>query len=63
VVTAGNANRRQDTVTAIAARWGFMHTGRFAVFYRQTYGHSPHHAARLTLLVQLRGGAGLANRA
>jgi hypothetical protein len=37
-----------------------MHTGRFAVFYRQTYGHSPHHAARLTLLVQLRGGAGLA---
>jgi AraC-like DNA-binding protein len=54
------ANRRQDTVTAIAARWGFMHTGRFAVFYRQTYGHSPHHAARLTLLVPLRGGAGLA---
>jgi AraC-like DNA-binding protein len=35
------ANGRQDTVTAIAARWGFMHTGRFAVFYRQTYGHSP----------------------
>ena len=40
------ANRRQDTVTAIAARWGFMHTGRFAVFYRQTYGHSPHTTLR-----------------
>jgi transcriptional regulator GlxA family with amidase domain len=40
------ANRRQDTVTAIAARWGFMHTGRFAVVYRQTYGHSPHTTLR-----------------
>jgi AraC-like DNA-binding protein len=40
------ANRRQDTVTAIGARWGFMHTGRFAVFYRQTYGHSPHTTLR-----------------
>lgn len=28
------ANRRQGTVTAIAARWEFMHTGRFAVVYR-----------------------------
>jgi AraC-like DNA-binding protein len=36
------ADRRNDTVTAIAARWGFMHTSRFAVFYRQTYGRSPH---------------------
>jgi transcriptional regulator GlxA family with amidase domain len=40
------ANRRQDTVTAIGARWGFMHTGRFAVVYRQTYGHSPHTTLR-----------------
>jgi hypothetical protein len=23
-----------------------MHTGRFAVFYRQTYGHSPHTTLR-----------------
>jgi AraC-like DNA-binding protein len=30
-----------DTVTAIAARWGFVHMGRFAVIYRQTYGRSP----------------------
>jgi hypothetical protein len=29
-----------ERVRAIAARWGFMHTGRFAVFYRQTYGRS-----------------------
>jgi AraC-like DNA-binding protein len=36
------ANRRHDTVSAIAARWGFMHAGRFASFYRQTYGRSPH---------------------
>jgi AraC-like DNA-binding protein len=36
------ADRRHDTVTAIAARWGFTHTSRFAVFYRQTYGRSPH---------------------
>ncbi|WP_231743137.1 helix-turn-helix transcriptional regulator [Mycobacterium sp. GA-2829] len=37
---------RCDTVTAIAARWGFGHTGRFAVAYRQTYGQSPHTTLR-----------------
>jgi AraC-like DNA-binding protein len=37
-----DADGRHDTVTAISARWGFMHTSRFAVFYRQTYGQSPH---------------------
>ncbi|ORW26385.1 AraC family transcriptional regulator [Mycobacterium palustre] len=30
------------TVTEIARRWGFAHTGRFAVLYRQHYGQSPH---------------------
>jgi len=30
------------TVTEIAQRWGFAHTGRFAVLYRQSYGQSPH---------------------
>jgi transcriptional regulator GlxA family with amidase domain len=35
------AVRPRDTVAAIAARWGFMHTGRFAAHYRETYGHSP----------------------
>jgi AraC-like DNA-binding protein len=58
------ANRRQDTVTAIAARWGFMHTGRFRGRLPANLRPQPaHHAARLTWLVQLRGGAGLANRA
>jgi AraC-like DNA-binding protein len=40
------ADRRNKTVTAIAARWGFMHTGRFAVMYRQTFGESPHETLR-----------------
>jgi AraC-like DNA-binding protein len=35
-------NRGATTVTATAARWGFAHTGRFAVLYRETYGQSPH---------------------
>ena len=34
------------TVGEIAQRWGFAHTGRFAVLYRQTYGHSPHTTLR-----------------
>ncbi|MEE6176206.1 helix-turn-helix transcriptional regulator [Mycobacterium sp. 050134] len=34
------------TVTEIAQRWGFAHTGRFAVLYRQTYGQSPHSILR-----------------
>jgi len=34
------------TVTGIAQRWGFAHTGRFAVLYRQTYGQSPHTTLR-----------------
>jgi len=54
------ANRRQDTVTAIAARWGFMHTGRFRGLLPANLRPQPaHHAARLTWLVQLWGGAGL----
>ena len=40
------ADRMHDTVTAIAARWGFMHSGRFAVLYRETYGESPHTTLR-----------------
>jgi AraC-like DNA-binding protein len=34
--------RSNTTVGEIAQRWGFAHTGRFAVLYRQTYGQSPH---------------------
>jgi AraC-like DNA-binding protein len=36
------------SVTEIAQRWGFAHTGRFAVLYRQTYGQSPHTTLRQT---------------
>lgn len=39
-------SQMHDTVTAIATRWGFAHTGRFAVLYRQTYGRSPHETLR-----------------
>lgn len=34
---------RGDTVKQIAARWGFAHPGRFAQYYRQTYGVNPRH--------------------
>jgi AraC-like DNA-binding protein len=36
------ADRGETTVTAIAAKWGFAHTGHFATRYRETYGQSPH---------------------
>lgn len=36
------ATRSNATVATIARRWGFTHVGRFAVYYRQTYGRSPH---------------------
>ncbi|QFZ19600.1 helix-turn-helix domain-containing protein [Saccharothrix syringae] len=29
------------TVTAVATRWGFANAGRFAVTYRDAYGHAP----------------------
>jgi AraC-like DNA-binding protein len=35
-------DRSAMSVTEVAQRWGFLHTGRFAALYRQTYGHSPH---------------------
>lgn len=37
---------RGDSVSAIAARWGFTHHGRFAVEYRRAYGCSPGHTLR-----------------
>ncbi|MFE9673886.1 helix-turn-helix transcriptional regulator [Streptomyces sp. NPDC006259] len=30
------------TVTDVAARWGFLHPGRFATLYRSAYGRPPH---------------------
>lgn len=41
-----SSDRTVTTVAEIAQRWGFLHTGRFAVQYRQTYGQSPHTTLR-----------------
>ncbi|MCV7210352.1 helix-turn-helix transcriptional regulator [Mycolicibacterium canariasense] len=35
-------NRAATTVAQIARKWGFLHTSRFAVYYREAYGQSPH---------------------
>lgn len=35
-----------QTVTAVAARWGFHSLPRFGVAYRATYGHPPSHTLR-----------------
>ncbi|VBA44461.1 HTH-type transcriptional activator RhaS [Mycobacterium innocens] len=43
-----SGDRSVTTVSEIAQRWGFAHTGRFAVLYRQTYGESPHTALKRT---------------
>lgn len=36
----------EDTVMAIAYRWGFGHPGRFATMYRQAFGESPSETVR-----------------
>lgn len=36
------ANPALDSVAEIAARWGFAHQSRFARYYRQAYGTTPH---------------------
>lgn len=40
------SERSATTVSEVAQRWGFAHTGRFAALYRQTYGLSPHSTLR-----------------
>lgn len=37
-----DSSRTSTTVSEVAQRWSFAHTGRFAALYRQTYGQSPH---------------------
>ena len=37
----GSAGLGQDTVTAVAYRWGFSSASRFSAYYRNTYGVSP----------------------
>lgn len=38
--------RSGSTVTGIAMRWGFAHTGRFAMAYRRKYGRAPSQTLR-----------------
>lgn len=35
------ADPATTTVSAVAAQWGFAHTGRFSALYRRTYGRAP----------------------
>ena len=35
------ADPERDTVTAVAYRWGFASSSRFAAYYRTAYGVSP----------------------
>ncbi|MBO3749556.1 AraC family transcriptional regulator [Streptosporangiaceae bacterium NEAU-GS5] len=37
----GSSDPAETTVTAVAARWGFFHPGRFAQAYKAAYGRSP----------------------
>lgn len=37
-----DSDRSTTTVSEVAHRWSFAHTGRFAALYRKTYGQSPH---------------------
>jgi AraC-like DNA-binding protein len=36
-----DADLGQETVTAVAYRWGFSSTSRFSAYYRETYGVNP----------------------
>lgn len=36
-----NADCQQQSVAEIASRWGFLHMGRFALFYKKQFGVSP----------------------
>jgi AraC-like DNA-binding protein len=41
-----SGTRASTTVTQVANRWGFAHIGRFAAYYREIYGRSPHDTLR-----------------
>ncbi|GAA0436914.1 hypothetical protein Acor_50430 [Acrocarpospora corrugata] len=40
------ADPARTTVTTVAARWGFLHQGRFAAQYRERYGLPPSETLR-----------------
>lgn len=41
------ADPAETTVTDIAARWGFLHPGRFSVVYRRRFGETPSQTLRM----------------
>jgi transcriptional regulator GlxA family with amidase domain len=40
------ADPANDTVTAIAGRWGFSHAGRFSLAYKAAFGTAPSQTLR-----------------
>lgn len=40
-----------NTISAIAARWGFLHAGRFAAAYKRRFGCSPSRTRRGTITI------------
>jgi transcriptional regulator GlxA family with amidase domain len=40
------ADPQHESVTAVAFRWGFANSGRFAAYYRQAYGVLPSRTLR-----------------
>ena len=40
------ADPQHESVTAVAYRWGFANSSRFAAYYRQAYGVLPSHTLR-----------------
>ena len=43
------ADPANDTVTAIAGRWGFGHAGRFSVAYKASFGTAPSDTLRTSV--------------
>jgi transcriptional regulator GlxA family with amidase domain len=50
-----NADPANETVTAIACRWGFTHAGRFSTEYKRVYGMVPSRTLRTSRGRTLRG--------
>ena len=46
-VRSGLARGTREAIQSVAARWGFWHMGRFAQYYRATFGEWPSETSRL----------------
>jgi AraC-like DNA-binding protein len=44
------ADPATTTVMSVAARWGFLHPGRFAFYYREQFGQTPSQTLRAAML-------------